>query len=68
MDGTHETPAVRRGIMELMPLKYLRALRDRAADWGATLRNRGLCYARPDFLLARTHVHGLEAPQPYKAK
>ncbi|KYN10091.1 hypothetical protein ALC57_17781 [Trachymyrmex cornetzi] len=33
VDGTRETPAVHRGIIELMLLKYLRVLRDRAADW-----------------------------------
>lgn len=66
MDGTRKTPAVRRGIMELMPLKYLRALRDRAADWGATLRNR--LVLRAARFSTRSHVHGLEAPRPHKAK
>lgn len=66
VDGTRETPAVRRGIIELVLLKYLRVLRDRTADWGSTLRNRVLCYTRPDFPLGR--IHGLEAPRPHKAK
>jgi len=66
VDGTRETPAVHRGIIELMLLKYLRVLRDRAADWGSTLRNRVFCYMRPDFPFGR--IHGLEAPRPHKAK
>ena len=67
VDGTRETPAVRRGIIELMLLKYLPVLRDRAADWGSTLRKPRLVLHAARFS-THSRIHGLETPRPHKAK